>query len=98
MPQPNLVPVSPSVSRSTQRSGVSGVTLTVSRLPLEVKLIGGLSGVLAEDRTMWTSGRADRRGVEDGAASSFIERLTRPPPKAKSHTGRLLTTTGVAAH
>src|SRR2546429_7373650 len=43
MPQPNLVPVSPSVSRSTQRSGVSGVTSTVSRLPLTVKEIGGMT-------------------------------------------------------
>src|SRR6266567_3118988 len=44
MPQPNLVPVSPSVSRSTQRSGVSGATSTVSRLPLTVKEIGGMTG------------------------------------------------------
>src|SRR3979490_840 len=53
IPQPNLVPVRPSVSRSTQRSGVSGVTLTVSRLPLTVKLIGGMSVVLitGEDQT-----------------------------------------------
>src|SRR6058998_3956137 len=29
--------------------GMSGVTLTVSRLPLTVKLIGGMRGVLAED-------------------------------------------------
>src|SRR2546421_8529418 len=43
MPQPNLVPVSPSVSRSTQRSGVSGVTSTVSRLPLTVREIGGMT-------------------------------------------------------
>src|SRR5437660_1155601 len=73
MPQPNLVPVSPSVSRSTQRSGVSGVTLTVSRLPLTVKLIGGMRGVLAEDgnnvyeRTRgWKGGR--------GRGSLFIYR------------------------
>src|SRR2546430_10666946 len=43
MPQPNLVPVRPSVSRSTQRSGVSGVTLTVSRLPFTVKEIGDMT-------------------------------------------------------
>src|SRR5436190_24054419 len=43
MPQPNLVPVSPSVSRSTQRSGVSGATSTVSRLPLTVKEIGDMT-------------------------------------------------------
>src|SRR5256885_7445486 len=86
MPQPNLVPVSPSVSRSTQRSGVSGVTLTVSRLPLTVKLIGGMRGVLAEDGTTCTSGRADGRGVGDGVASSFIER---PDPRSEEHTSEL---------
>src|SRR5256885_1832280 len=43
MPQPNLVPVSPSVSRSTQSSGVSGATSTVSRLPLTVKEIGDMT-------------------------------------------------------
>src|SRR6266540_1529420 len=49
MPQPNFVPVRPRVSRSTQRSGVSGVTLTVSRLPLTVKVIAAMQGILAED-------------------------------------------------
>src|SRR5882762_6508279 len=59
MPQPNLVPVSPSVSRSTHRSGVSGVTLTVSRLPLTVKLIGGMTG---HPRGRWEKRvRADAR-------------------------------------
>src|SRR5258705_13289768 len=33
-PQPNFVPVMPSVSRSTQRSGVSGSTSTLTFLPL----------------------------------------------------------------
>src|SRR2546427_4159811 len=85
MPQPNLVPVSPSVSRSTQRSGVSGVTLTVSRLPLTVKVIGGMRCFLAEDgnnvyeRTRgWKGGRGPGSLFIYGAASSFIERLTRP--------------------
>src|SRR5713226_9044051 len=64
MPQPNLVPVSPSVSRSTHRSGVSGVTLTVSRLPLTVKLIGGMTG---HPRGRWKKRvRADAR-TEGGA-------------------------------
>src|SRR5437016_8371038 len=89
MPQPNLVPVSPSVSRSTQRSGVSGVTLTVSRLPLTVKLIGGMRGVLAGDGTTCTSGGADGRGVGDGGDSSVIERPDR--------SGRLLRTSVRAA-
>src|SRR5437773_10498326 len=46
IPQPNLVPVSPRLSRSTHSSGVSGATLTVARLPLTVKLMGGMSVVL----------------------------------------------------
>src|SRR5947207_8402459 len=37
MPQPYLVPVSPIVSRSTQRSGVSGSTSTWWVLPLTVR-------------------------------------------------------------
>src|SRR6266702_5182859 len=97
MPQPNLVPVSPSVSRSTQRSGVSGVTLTVSRLPLKVKLNRGMRGVLAEDgnnvyeRTRgWKGGR--------GRGSLFIYREPDPSSrKAKGLSRRLLTTPVMAA-
>src|SRR5881296_3846950 len=37
-----------------------------------------------EMETTCTRGRADGRGVGDGAASSFIERLTRPPPRRKA--------------
>src|SRR2546422_5015606 len=56
--------LSPSVSRSTQRSGVSGVTLTVSRLPLTVKLIGGMRGVLAEDgNNVYERTRSEERRV-----------------------------------
>src|SRR5262249_45908126 len=36
MPQPNLVPVSPMISRSTQRRGISGGTSTVYDFPLTV--------------------------------------------------------------
>ncbi len=43
MPQPNFVPVRPSVSRSTQSSGVSGVTETVRDLPLTMNVIGGIA-------------------------------------------------------
>ena len=39
MPQPNLVPVRPSVSRITQRSGVSGATSTDCSVPLSVNEI-----------------------------------------------------------
>src|ERR1700719_2593447 len=45
-PQPNLVPVLSSVSRSTQRSGMSGPTSTVWDFPLRIKVvaIGGPPG------------------------------------------------------
>src|SRR5215469_584626 len=39
MPQPNLVPVIPSVSRRTQRRGICGSTLTDCRAPLSVKVV-----------------------------------------------------------
>src|SRR5258708_18869375 len=39
MPQPNFVPVMFSVSRSTQSSGMSGLTATVWDLPFKVKLM-----------------------------------------------------------
>src|SRR6266511_3848963 len=48
IPHPNFVPVRPRLSRNTQRSGVSGTTLTVSRFPFTVKLMGGMSVVLYE--------------------------------------------------
>jgi hypothetical protein len=46
-PQPNLVPTRPSVSRSTQSSGVSGVTsmLRVSPLMFSVYLLMGSGAV-----------------------------------------------------
>ena len=49
MPHPNLVPVSPSVSRNTQSNGVSGVTFTVARLPFTVKLMGDMRKVLRDE-------------------------------------------------
>src|SRR5882757_3198697 len=39
IPQPNLVPVRPTVSRITQRSGVLGSTSTDWGLPLRVKAV-----------------------------------------------------------
>src|SRR3954447_18519554 len=39
MPQPNLVPVMPSTSRSTQRSGMSSVTETSCSLPFTKRFI-----------------------------------------------------------
>ena len=40
MPHPNFVPVMFSVSRSTQRRGISGLTSTVCGLPFKTKLMG----------------------------------------------------------
>src|SRR5437667_6435633 len=78
MPQPNLVPVSPRVSRSTHRSGVSGVTLTVSRLPLTVKVIAAMTGHPSRkmEKTC-RGGRADGRGAatvptRSGTGPAFI--------------------------
>jgi hypothetical protein len=42
MPQPNLVPVMPNVSRNTQSSGMAGLTLTVCGLPLTLNLISAI--------------------------------------------------------
>ena len=39
MPQPNLVPVSPRSSRSTQRSGLSGSAATVTARPFTLKVV-----------------------------------------------------------
>src|SRR5438876_10163468 len=64
MPQPNLVPVRPRLSRSTQGRGVSGVTFTVSRLPLTVKLMGGMKGrPRRKMKTTCTGGHAEGRGA-----------------------------------
>src|SRR5690349_11486762 len=38
-PQPNFVPVKPSVSRKTQSSGICGATSTVCGLPFRLNLI-----------------------------------------------------------
>src|SRR5207248_8898236 len=47
MPQPYLVPVSPSVSRRTQSSGVSGASDTVRGRPLTVKVRSDIDGLLS---------------------------------------------------
>src|SRR2546427_10670099 len=45
MPQPNLVHVRPSVSRSTQRRGVSAATVTVRGRPFKTKETGGMGSL-----------------------------------------------------
>jgi len=49
MPQPNFVPVMFSVSRSTQSSGMSGLTSTDCDLPFKVKLMAMESSLLQTD-------------------------------------------------
>src|SRR6516165_11092942 len=51
MPQPYLVPVSPSTSRSTHSSGMSASTSTAVVVPLRLRLIMG-SGLLDRLRTI----------------------------------------------
>src|SRR5260370_1347923 len=69
IPQPNLVPVSPSVSRTTQRSGVSGPTSTASSLPLTLSFtmgatpLGGVHGQSKEWRINLTNGRTCQSSV-----------------------------------
>src|SRR6516164_3723086 len=76
MPQPNLVPVRPRVSRSTQRSGVSGDTSTVFFFPLISSVIGmrhrtAASGKLtagaAVDAVAVAVGAVDLAAVAEGA-------------------------------
>src|SRR6266849_5190666 len=49
MPQPNFVPVMSSVSRSTQSSGMSGLTSTDLGLPFKVKLMAMETSLLQMD-------------------------------------------------
>src|SRR5688572_27485576 len=53
IPQPNLVPVSPTTSRRTQSSGISGATSTVRDAPFRVKVMLAMFSV-----------RGDRQGVD----------------------------------
>lgn len=46
IPQPNFVPVIPSVSRKTQSSGIAGLTLTVCALPFTLNLNSAMQTLL----------------------------------------------------
>src|SRR5579872_4746 len=52
MPQPNFVPVMPSVSRKTHNSGISGVTSTSCGFPFSVNLIAIREPPLRESQTV----------------------------------------------
>src|SRR5437762_402607 len=55
MPQPNLVPVIPSVSRSTQRSGICGGTSTDWDFPFRVNVTA-----IKASRDLWVTKRVYR--------------------------------------
>src|ERR1019366_1846148 len=63
IPQPNLVPLRSSVSRSTQRSGVSSATSTVVDLPLTLNV------TVIRGRTPSSAGFRGARGVRRAAVS-----------------------------
>ena len=63
MPQPNLVPVRPRVSRSTQRTGVVGSASTVVDWPLRMNVVL-MPGFPIE----WTDGLLPRRRSAEAAA------------------------------
>src|SRR5713226_3966868 len=77
MPQPNLVPVRPSVSRSTQSSGVSGLSVMLRALPLTVRVIGGIGGAPQEVRSAPKLARHTGRWKGDGASGNALLRGSR---------------------
>src|SRR5947208_1629191 len=77
MPQPNFVPVRPSVSRSTQSSGVSALSETERDLPLTVKVIGGIGRAPREKCVPKTVGVAGKG--EGGRVLSSAPCRTLPP-------------------
>src|ERR1700682_2031191 len=52
IPQPNFVPVMPSVSRKTHSSGISGLTSTACGLPFKVNLIDAMQPPAQRSRLM----------------------------------------------
>ena len=63
MPHPNLVPVKPSVSRSTHSNGVSGSTSTVRVCPFTVSVIAMTTSRRAMRSRNPTGWWPDPRGV-----------------------------------
>src|SRR3989442_6931443 len=79
MPQPNFVPVRPSVSRSTQSSGVSGLSVTGGDLPLTVNVIGDIGGAPREVRAQesWRGVPSDGRGGGESGCGGAAARAAR---------------------
>src|SRR5258708_4375775 len=57
MPQPNLVPVMPSVSRRAQSRGIRGLTQILISLPLRVNMVSPIAILLSG------IGRTDRKRI-----------------------------------
>src|SRR5882672_1922086 len=81
MPQPNLVPVSPNVSRSTQSRGVSGSTSTSTALPLTLSLITRVLPRLSGDCVRLYAGR---RRCRRGRRRAGVSLRALPRPKDSS--------------
>src|SRR3989441_4770332 len=101
MPQPNFVPVRPRVSRSTQSSGVSGLSVTERDLPLTVNVIGDIGGAPRGSacagklawRREWRKGRGPFRGGGRAGGGGRPHRLRRAPfsaPRPPPPAGRAL--------
>src|SRR5215471_17422103 len=86
-PQPNFVPVNPSVSRNTHSSGIWGGTSTLCRFPFRVNSTAGI-GILLKNSRQYTTGR-----VNDAKPNpSFERRGMGPQPHLNSneiHVARL---------
>src|SRR5690242_18189740 len=67
MPHPNLVPVRPSVSRSTQRSGMAAGASTDCGLPLRVNLTAGMKPSVV--RVYQSIGETNRIALSGGIRS-----------------------------
>src|ERR1700734_4095635 len=83
MPQPNFVPVRPTISRSTQSSGVSGSISICLDVPLTSIVITGLS-------SEWVTGQKRRNYVATDCKASktfdIVQGILFPPQHHKAET------------
>jgi len=62
-PQPNFVPLSSNVSRSTQSSGVCGVTLTLRSLPFTRRVMSGIWIPIGRDEAKYPTQQRGEREI-----------------------------------
>src|SRR5713226_5676422 len=84
-PQPNFVPVSCSVSRKTQSSGVSGETLTVRSPPFTCRVKSGMRAPIGLDKADHGSGN---RGKGEFAARGSGGTKSKNTEDTKEHEGK----------